>query len=60
MTDYAIAERTDMSQTIIERPASIGEMRARVAELREQRPAEPRIVGLLRRPNSPIWELAEP
>ncbi|QDH92083.1 hypothetical protein SEA_GALADRIEL_64 [Gordonia phage Galadriel] len=62
MTDFAVAWRTDTTQTIVERPATIEQLRERVAKLRaEQDPGDPaRIVGLMRRPRSPIWELAEP
>lgn len=61
MSTFAVARRTDTTQEIVERPATIDAMRERVAALRaEQEPDDPaRIVGLMRRPNSPIWELAE-
>ncbi|AWT50563.1 hypothetical protein PBI_SITAR_65 [Gordonia phage Sitar] len=62
MTDFAVARRTDVTQQIVDRPATIEQMRECVAKLRaEQDPDDPaRIVGLMRRPRSPIWELAEP
>lgn len=61
--EYAIADRSDTSQTIVDQPETLEQLRTELAKHRAGEYGTPagRIVALIRRPpGAPMWQDIEP